>query len=155
MATTNIAPPVTGQDINFAALATRRALEVLLAEQGTSFEPTATMNAIAGVGKSPDLDGQVRFLSSALRVDVQTVETILHGLEARGLVQQTASDGDGKRRYALTPEGEAEQRRLNEVTAALAARLYRDFDPDDLAITRRVLVTLTERATAHVASVLA
>ena len=151
---TTIAPPVTGQDINFAALATRRALEVLLVEQGTSFEPTATMNAIVGVGKSLDSDGLVRYLSNALRVDVQTVETIVHGLEGRGLVHLSEPHADGKSRYELTAEGEAEQRRLTSVTSGLTAQLYRDFDPDDLATTRRVLVTLSERATAHVASVL-
>lgn len=57
-------------------VAARRALEVLLAEQGTSFEPTATLNAIVGVGKSLDRDGFVQYLSNALRVDVQTVRTL-------------------------------------------------------------------------------
>jgi DNA-binding MarR family transcriptional regulator len=138
--------PVTGQDINLAARATRKALEILLAEQGTSFPPLATMNVIVSRGGSLDREALVRTLANAMDVDPQTIETVIHGLEARGLVKQTGAH------YELTPEGSAEHRRISAITAELTARLYRDFEPEDLAVTRRVLVTLTERAEAHVAS---
>jgi hypothetical protein len=52
----------------------------------------------------------------------------------------------------LTPEGSAELQRLNAIIGGITAELYRDFDPDELAITRRVLVTLTERADAYIAA---
>jgi DNA-binding MarR family transcriptional regulator len=146
---TTVAQPVTGQDINLAARATRKALEVVLAEQGFAFAPLATLNTIAGRGAVLDRQSLVRFLASAFDVDQQSVHTILHGLERRGLVHHT----DG--RVALTATGTAELGRLNAITGQLTQQLYRDFDPDDLAATRRVLVTLTERAEAHVASSLA
>jgi DNA-binding MarR family transcriptional regulator len=146
---TLIAPPVTGQDINLAARATRKALEVLLAEQGTSFPPLATMNVIASRGNLLSRDAVVRTLANALDVDPQSVATILHGLQSRGLVRATADD-----HFALTEAGVAEHQRLTDITRELTAKLYADFEPDDLAAARRVLVTLTERAEAHVAATL-
>jgi DNA-binding MarR family transcriptional regulator len=149
---TTIAQPVTGQDINLAAQATRKALDVVLAEQGTSFAPVATLNNISARGKSLDRDGLVLNLAGAFQIDEQSVLTILHGLEARGLVRQALDDVHGTLYFELTAEGEAEQRRLSGIISGLTAELYRDFHADELATTRRVLVTLTERAAAHVAS---
>ena len=147
---TLVAQPVTGQDINLAARATRQALDVLLAEQGTSFPPLAAMNAIGSRGATLEANAVVAMLGNALDVDPETIRTILHGLEARGLVRQVTSNADGKTHFELTAAGTAEHRRLSAVTAALTAELYRDFDAEDLATTRRILVTLTERANAHV-----
>ena len=146
------APPITGQDINLAARATRKALELLLAEQGASFPPLATMNAIVARGASFQREELVRFLGRALDLDAQTVAMILHGLQTRGLVRDVASTSDATIHVELTPEGAAEHQRLNAIVGGLTAELYRDFDSDDLATARRVLVTLTERAEARVAA---
>ncbi|MBV8716978.1 MAG: winged helix DNA-binding protein [Chloroflexi bacterium] len=154
MTTTTVAPPVTGQDINLAARATRKALELVLAEQGTSFQPLAVLNVITGRGAALDRDALVSVLANAFDVDAQTVLTLLHGLEARGLVRHAASSAAETVHFELTPDGQKEHQRLTSITGELIATLYRDFDPEDLATTRRVLVTLTERAEAHVRSVL-
>jgi DNA-binding MarR family transcriptional regulator len=146
------APPVTGQDINLAARSTRKALEVLLAEQGASFPPLGAMNTIVTRGASLDRQELVRFLGSALDVDAQTVATILHGLQTRGLAREVTSAGDGRVHLELTAEGSAELQRLNAIIGGITAELYRDFEPEELAITRRVLVTLTERADAYIAA---
>lgn len=150
---TSVGQPVNGQDINLAARATRNLLKVLLAEQGTSFPPFATMNQIVSLGLSIDRDELVRRLGVAFQVDGATVLAILHGLQARGLVRQTTSPGgDATVRVQLTPEGEAEHKRLSTLVAGVTAQLYRGFDAGDLATTRRVLVALTERASAQVRS---
>lgn len=152
---TTVAPPVTGQDINLAARATRQALEVLLAEQGTSFPPLAAMNVIVSRGATLDTNAVIATLGNALDVDPDTIRAVLHGLEARGLVRRTTSTVDRKPHFEMTAEGSAEHQRLSALTAALTAELYRDFDAEDLATTRRILVTLTERANTHVSAALA
>ena len=150
---TAIAQPVTGQDINLAARATRQVLEVLLAEQGTSFTPFAALNQIVVLGPSVDRDGLVRRLGSAFALDDASVPAILHGLQARGLVHQTTSSGAAaSAQVELTAAGEDEHQRLTRLVAGLTAELYRGFDADDLATTRRVLVAVTERATAQIRS---
>jgi len=142
------ATPLSGQDIGLAARATRKALDVVLAELGFAFAPLATLNSIVSRGAALDREALIRFLASAFDVDPQTVVTVLHGLESRGLIQEA----DGY--FALTPDGTAELGRLNASVGGLTQKLYGDLDPDDLVAARRVLVTLTERAEAHVASVL-
>jgi DNA-binding MarR family transcriptional regulator len=146
---TSVAQPLTGQDINLAARATRKALEVVLAEQGVAFAPLATLNTIVGRGTTLERDGLIRYVSSALDVDPQTVVTIVHGLESRGLVRH-----DGTH-LELTEQGVAEHRQLTAVTGQLTEKLYRGLDPSDLIAAHRVLATLTERAEAHVAATLA
>jgi DNA-binding MarR family transcriptional regulator len=146
------ARPVTGQDINLAARATRKALELLLAEQGASFPPLATMNAIVARGGSVQREELVRVLASALDVEAQTVAIIVHGLQTRGLVRDVPSTSDGTPHVELTPAGSTEHQRLSAIIGGLTDELYRDFGPDDLATTRRVLVTLTERAEGRVAA---
>jgi DNA-binding MarR family transcriptional regulator len=141
---TSSAQPVSGQDINLAARASRQALDVLLAEQGTSFAPCATLNTIVALGASLDREALVRHLGAGLDVDAATVRAVLHGLQARRLV--ALSD----EHYVLTAEGKAEHQRLSQPVAALTAELYGGLDADELAATRRVLVALTERASAHV-----
>jgi DNA-binding MarR family transcriptional regulator len=150
---TTVAQPVNGQDIAVAARASRQVLDVLLAEQGTSFAPFATMNTVVALGRSLDCDALVRHLGAAFDVDATTVRSLLHGLEALGLVQQTAESGP-ELHYQLTREGQAEQQRLSKLAAGVAAELYRGFNAEELATTRRVLVALTERAAAQVRSAL-
>ncbi len=149
---TTVGQPVTGQDINMAARATRKALDVVLAEQGTSFPPLAALNTLVSRGGALDRGTLIAQLARGLDVNPETVQTVLHGLSTRGLVR-----GDAHRSSAvqLTPEGESEHRRLTGIVGGLTGALYAGFDADELAVTRRVLVTLTERADAHVVATLA
>ena len=151
---TTQAQPVNGQDINLAARATRKALDVLLAEQGTTFPPFGIMNTLVARGGAMDRDALVDFIGSALELDALTVRLLLHGLEERGLVRQNIASG-GHVESELTLEGRLEHQRLSALAGQVTAELYRDLDPRELAITRRVLVTLTERANARVGALLA
>jgi DNA-binding MarR family transcriptional regulator len=146
---TSVGQPVNGQDINMAARASRKALEVVLAEQGTSFAPLAMLNTLVSRGGAMDHAALIAQLTHGLDVNAETVLTVLHGLETRGLARVTT---DAAPRVELTLEGQAEHARLSAITAELTRRLYAGFEADELAATRRVLVTLTERADAHVAA---
>jgi DNA-binding MarR family transcriptional regulator len=147
------AQPVNGQDINLAARATRKALDVLLAEEGTTFPPFGIVNTLVTRGGAMDLPALVDFIGTALELDGLTVRLLLHGLIERSLVRQSVSP-DGNIVIELTPEGRLEHQRLSSRASEVTAELYRDLDPEDLAITRRVLVTLTERANARIAALL-
>jgi DNA-binding MarR family transcriptional regulator len=147
--------PVTGQDINMAARAARTALEVVLAEQGTAFPPLAVLNTLVAHGGAIDRAALIAQLAHGLDVSSQTVQTVLHGLETRGLVRASPEAQAAphiERSIELTPEGQADQRRLTAITRELTTALYAGFDADELAVTRRVLVALTERAEARVAA---
>ena len=146
---TSVLTPVNGQDINLAARATRKALEALLAEQGTTFPPLAVMNVLTTRGGSLDRAALVEFVSTVLELDAMTVRLIVHGLEQRGLIAAS-----GERGLELTSEGRHEHKRLSALAGQVTAELYRDLDPRDLAVTRRVLVTLTERANSRVGALL-
>ena len=147
---TTVPTPVNGQDINLAARATRKALEALLAEQGTTFPPLAVMNVLSTRGGRMDRAALVEFITTALELDAVTVRLIVHGLQERGLVQPVDT-----RVVALTDQGRNEHQRLSALAATVTAELYRDLDPQDLAVTRRVLLTLTERANVRVGALLA
>ena len=141
--------PVNGQDINMAARATRKALDVVLAEQGTSFPPLGMLNTLVAEGGVMDRDTLIARLARGLDVNQDTVLTVLHGLDTRGLLEAT---DEVTPRIRLTPEGRAEHRRLTAIVGGLTSVLYAGFDAEELAVTRRVLVTLTERSDAHVAA---
>lgn len=145
MTTPTATQPVNGQDINVAARAVRTLLDDLLAAEGTSFAPSATLNFIATRGPSIPREVLVRDLGAGLDVDPSTVLALLRHLQARGLVRQSTAVVE------LTAAGETEQRRLQALVAAATTELYRGFDPVDLATTRRVLVTVTERVATQMA----
>lgn len=146
---TAVGQPVTGQDINMAARAARKALDVVLAEQGTSFPPLAMLNTLVSQGPVMDHAALVAQVARGLDMNPETVQIVLHGLQTRGLVR---AGGDETARVELTPEGQAEHQRLTAIVGDLTRALYAGFDADELAVTRRVLVTLTDRADAHVAT---
>ena len=146
MTTTIAAPPFTGQDINVAARAVRRLIDVLLAEAGTSFFPFAILNVIDGSGPSVELTALTKRLGTGLDVDESTVLAWLRQLESLGLIRQSRRDGEQRVLVELTAEGVAEQRRLSTIGGQATAQLQSGFSADELATTRRVLTTLSERA---------
>jgi DNA-binding MarR family transcriptional regulator len=107
------------------------------------------LNTLVSRGAVFDRDALITQLARGLDVNAETVLTVLHGLETRGLLRVSA---DATPRVQLTPDGQDEHRRLTAIISGLTDALYAGFDTDDLAVTRHVLVTLTERADAHVAA---
>jgi DNA-binding MarR family transcriptional regulator len=104
------------------------------------------LNTLVAGGGAMDHAPLVAQLAHGLDVNTETVLTVLHGLVTRGLVRATGIAP----RVEITPEGQAEHRRLTAITSELTRTLYAGLEADELAAARRVLVMLTERADAHV-----
>lgn len=139
------APPLTGQDINVAASATRALFNIQLDRAGIAFEEWVALRALAAPGPAQRATVRGR-LAELLSVAPATVERLFDGLAARGLVREDGS-GDAPT-VDLTPEGRTVFEQVNNGGLAVAAELYGDMDADDLATTKRVLADVTERAKA-------
>jgi hypothetical protein len=126
MTTTPPTPPTPlfGQVLGGAQNAAREALDRLLAAEGTTFAHWLVLNSLA-TGTPAPIDGAA-----------------LADLSAAGLV------GPGP---SLTPAGEERHADLRERIAALSASFLADVPPEDVATARRVLETLTAKATAFTA----
>jgi DNA-binding MarR family transcriptional regulator len=135
-------PPLTGQDIGMAQNATRALLDNLLAGAGTDFSEWVVLRLISQNGGPIGRVALADNLSQGLTLVPADVERLLSRTGARGLIRQ---DIEG---YALTLHGEETYRRLSEEVARLTARIYADFDPDDLATTGRVLREVARKAAA-------
>jgi hypothetical protein len=126
MTTTPPTPPTPlfGQVLGGAQNAARGALDRLLAAEDTTFEQWLALNSLATGTPAPLDDGAFADLTDA-------------GLVAPG--------------PALTPAGEERHAHLRERIAALSASFLADVPPEDVATARRVLETLTAKATAFTA----
>lgn len=145
-----MAPPatLTGQDVGEAEGALTALLNQVLAASNTGITRTQylALRVLALRGPAPSPAALHDYLAGQPQVglDLPQVAELFHSLEARGLVTGSAPDGPGPTQ--LTPEGAALNAKLADAVGALTKRLYADLDPDDLAIARRVLVEITQRA---------
>jgi hypothetical protein len=135
--------PVTGQDIGTASFAIRGLLDDVLAAEGTTFEPWVVLNLLATRGPTFEREALVQALVTGIRAEPNAIRQLVGQLELVGLVRPAADGG-----VELSPTGVARFEQLRDAVARLTVELYAPFDRTDLAITRRVLVELTERATA-------
>jgi hypothetical protein len=117
--------PLFGQILGGAQIATRHALDRLLGSEDTTFAHWLVLNSLSTGIPIPLDDGAIADLTAA------------------GLV------GPGP---SLTPAGEERHARLREEIAALSASFLADVPPEDVATARRVLETLTTKATAFTAA---
>ncbi|MGI8336097.1 MarR family winged helix-turn-helix transcriptional regulator [Actinomadura scrupuli] len=131
------APPLTGQDIGLAANATRKLLDILLDRTGTTFDEWVALRTLALEGPVIPPAALLPDLAGKLSAGEPAVAALLDRLTARGLVQEG---------FALTADGQALFARLRDAVAGVTARMYGDLDAGDLAVTRRVLAQVTERA---------
>jgi DNA-binding MarR family transcriptional regulator len=131
------APPLTGQDIGMAANATRILLDILLDRTGTTFDEWVALRTLALEGPVIPPGVLLPDLAGKLTAGEPEVAALLEGLTAKGLIQ------DG---FALTADGQVRFARLRDAVAGVTARMYSDLDAGDLAVTRRVLAQVTERA---------
>jgi DNA-binding MarR family transcriptional regulator len=139
------APPLTGQDINVAANATRALLDVQLDRAGLAFEQWVALRALTAPGPAERATVRGR-LAELLSIPPATVDELLDGLAARGLVREDGTVDTAA--VDLTPQGRAAFDQVNDGGLATAAKLYGDMDSGDLATTKRVLADITERARA-------
>jgi hypothetical protein len=121
-------PPLFGQQLGAAAAASRAAIDAFLAGEGTTFLHWAVLHSLSTGGAAPLDDGAVADLVAA------------------GLVTRPAGGG-----LALTPAGADRYRTLRSGVEALSASLLAGVPADDLATTRRVLLTMVQRHQAGAA----
>jgi DNA-binding MarR family transcriptional regulator len=143
-------PPIlTGQHIGQAHYATRAVLEASLAETGTPFVSWIAVNLVATNGPVVDRTTVVAGLVGGLKLDQRAADDALDAVISTGLVAPTIDDSS---RVELTASGEALFRKVSAAASAIVDRLYGGIAPEELETARRVLVTVTERANAELAS---
>jgi len=75
--------------------------------------------------------------------DKTSVTRLIAGLEKRSLIRRCADKNDKRCNHVtLTPHGKALEKPTMSVVSDAIAVLHRDIDPDELAITLRVLKNL-------------
>ncbi|MEU1471160.1 MarR family winged helix-turn-helix transcriptional regulator [Streptomyces sp. NPDC005761] len=142
------APTVNGQVIGQAHYATRAVLESVLAATGTTFHQSVALNATADSGGSTERHLLLERMTSTLKIDATTVETVLAGLIAQGLLEQEPGDAA---RLTMTPAGSELHHTHRAALTKITDRLYADLPAEDLAAAGRVLTEVTARADAVLA----
>jgi DNA-binding MarR family transcriptional regulator len=139
-------PTLTGQDIAEAQGAVLALLDRVLADTGTPVDEYLAMRVLAVRGPAESAVALRDYLAAQPQLGLGVTEAgeLLARLEAKGLI--TGAVLDDPRPTQLTDGGAALFARLNGIVTPVTSRLYADFDPDDLATARRVLVHVVERA---------
>ena len=135
--------PVTGQDINLAANAVRGLLEQVLGRESTTFEPWLLLNLLATRGTALARAEMVHTVASGTRANPDAIRQVVAQLESTGLIREASP---GSAAVELSPTGTARHAHLRDAVTRLTNELYAPFDATDLAITKRVLNQVTERA---------
>jgi len=143
---TQAAPVLTGQDIAEADGAVTRLLEQALAKEGATREEYIALRVLTLRGPWASPRELHAFLAGQRQLGLTEAGAaeLLAALEGRGLARGTASDGRGP--AEATAEGAALHAGLTAAVAPATRELYDGLAPADLAIARRVLTHLTERA---------
>jgi hypothetical protein len=127
---------VTGRDIGQTERAMQQLLEAVIADTAlTSTEHWVALTVVANAPVAPDTVG----LSRALRSSVSGTESVAHELTGLGLVVDRGG-------WVPTADGRVLFGEVFERVQQLTAQLAEGLDPADIATTRRVLATMTERA---------
>jgi DNA-binding MarR family transcriptional regulator len=137
-------PPVGPRDIALAHYAGRALLETVLTRHGITFQQSVTLRLAAladgPVGREQIVDG----VTDALKIDTAEVHRVLDELIAAQLLTP-----DGSSDVRITDAGRELYATTSGETAPVTARIYDGIPPEDLAVTRRVLSLITERAGAE------
>ncbi|MDQ1520146.1 MAG: hypothetical protein QOI55_1219 [Actinomycetota bacterium] len=139
-------PILTAIDIGQAERATRALLDGLLQEADITFEQWVVLRML-GTGNAPATrDELVAQGAALLRVAPGTVDDVVERMQASGLVSSAAPRETAD--VSLEPDGRARFDLVQAGVTRAAGEVYRDFDPEDLAIVHRVLVEVAARADA-------
>jgi hypothetical protein len=143
-------PTLNGQVLGSAENAVRALLARRLDGTGLDYYRWVALNVTAtvtaGDGPTAEIERIVALMADGLKISDDAARAHLAALADLGLVESSGG------RIALTPAGTARHQALRAGIAELTRTLYGDFTPEDLAVTGRVLTTLTERANALLAA---
>ena len=127
---------VSGRDIGQTERAMQQLLESVIADTPiASPEHWVALTVIANAPTAPDTPG----LARALRAPVAGTASVARDLAHLGLVDDRAG-------WVPTADGRVLFGEVFERVQRLTAQLAEGLDPADIATTRRVLATITERA---------
>jgi DNA-binding MarR family transcriptional regulator len=128
-----------GQALAFAERTLTAVLHEHLALRGTKPETWYALQLIATRGPGMSRQALIRDLEGSRNVEAASVDGLLAGLQAGGLIT-------GDARVDLTADGEALHRSLREYVGAPTARLLSQFDIGDIETTVRTVQAITQRA---------
>jgi DNA-binding MarR family transcriptional regulator len=140
-------PTVNGQVVALAHYAAKAVLEQALAPAGLSYLQSLALNFTAAQGGSTTRASIAERLQDGLKIDEAAALAPVTELLEAGLLE--AVDGTVVR---LTEPGRARQDETSRYGAAIGARVYAGFTPDELATAGRVLAIATARANAELAA---
>jgi DNA-binding MarR family transcriptional regulator len=148
---TPAAPPaLTGRDLGIAAKATGALLDRLLDAADLPFSQWTVLFALAGTGPLPRR-ALVAQQADGLKVPESAATATVEGMVAEGLIAPVEG-ADGEPQLAPTAAGLAVYGPIREQVNQIAADLYGDLPPADLAATHRTLEEVTRRANARLAA---
>ncbi|MDQ4113737.1 MAG: hypothetical protein M3306_21965 [Actinomycetota bacterium] len=134
-------PPLTGANLGVAYFALRKNLLNVLDDYDLTFEQSLLLNYLRqGDASRADL---VAATAGNIKISTAEVESHLDAAIARGLI----TDG-----LTLTEEGDRLQQQITDRSARTTKAVFGGIPAEDLAVTARVLATLTERANAALAT---
>jgi hypothetical protein len=123
-------------------------MDLVLAETGGTFHQWVALNFTAAGGDGIDRDALIAQLAGALLIDDGAAEATLAEMAGERLLQTTSPS-----EVALSGEGRERYVRIRAAIDQITAPLYGDLPPGDLAVTRRVLNTISDRADTMLARV--
>jgi DNA-binding MarR family transcriptional regulator len=140
----NSTPPLT-QSIGQTAGTLRRLVKRALADTGTTFDQWQALNLTVASGEI-DRSQLIARLADAVQIDDPAAEATVGELIVAGLLETVAGSS-----VALSDSGRDRHARLRGVIEQAVAPVSADLPADDLAATRRVLNTISERVDAVIA----
>ena len=144
-------PTLNGQDIGQAESAVRAVLNQLLARTGTPFHGWVILNLLGRSDTPLSQDELTGRVVHGLKIGEDAVRAAAAGLAEHGLISRDPQAAGGAR-VALTAAGAARFGQIQDGISQVTARLYGGLPEADLVTAHRVLVTVTERANAELAS---
>jgi DNA-binding MarR family transcriptional regulator len=138
-------PPLT-QVIGRTERALGPLMDRVLAGTGGTFHQWVALNFTAVDGDSIDRSQLIARLANALQIDDTAAEATIAEMADEGLLQTVSGSV-----VALSDAGRERYARIRAATDQTSAPLYAGIPADDLATTRRVLTTISERADTQLA----
>jgi hypothetical protein len=122
-------------------------MDLVLADTGGTFRQWVALNFVAVAGDGIDRSELIAGLAGALRIDDTAAETTIAEMADEQLLETAGSD------VALSDAGRERYARIRVAIDQITAPLYGDLPPGDVAVTRRVLTTISDRADTMLARV--
>ncbi|MEA2283070.1 MAG: hypothetical protein QOK21_3677 [Solirubrobacteraceae bacterium] len=139
-------PPLT-QFIGRTERTLRALMDLVLADNGGTFHQWVALNFTALNGDSIDSSELIARLAAALQIDETAAEAAIAEMADEQLLQTRSGSV-----VALNDAGRERYARMRAAIDQITAPLYGDLPPGDLAVTRRILSTISDRADSVLAA---